>query len=304
MKNLSIWLKAVRAPFFTTSVIPVLLGTSIFFSETGQISWLRGGLALVGVMACHAGSNMINDYYDHLSGNDDINEHRSPFNGGSGCIQQGMVNPVSMRNYGFLCYGVSVFFGLILSSLLNLWGLVLVLIGIVSGISYSKFPGLSYYGFGELMVGLSFGPLVVGSAYYAQTGYVSALSLIVSLPIGLLVAAVLYINQFPDFEADKAVNRKNLVVRLGRRRALPYYYLLLSTSYLIIVVGVLCRVLPLMSIAAFLTLPFAVAAAYTAAKWHEKPKRLLPANAYTVYAQFGVGILLTAAFTWSALMIK
>ena len=300
MRSIITWLKAARASFFTTSFVSILLGTSIAFSETGHIAWIRALLALGGVAACHAGSNLVNDYYDHLSTNDDINEYRSPFNGGSGCIQEGIVAPLSMRNAGLLCYFISIVFGIILSSLLNIWGLLLVLLGIAFGFSYSRFPGLSYYGLGELMVGISFGPLIVASVYYAQMGYISHLAVVASLPIGLLVAAVVYINQFPDYEADKGANKKNLVVRLGRRRALPYYYLLLGTAYLIIFLGVLYRILPPIAIIVFLTLPFAVAAAYWAAKWYEKPKQILPANACTVAIHVVVGILLIAAFTWNA----
>ena len=283
MRSIITWLKAARASFFTTSFVSILLGTSIAFSETGHIAWIRALLALGGVAACHAGSNLVNDYYDHLSTNDDINEYRSPFNGGSGCIQEGIVAPLSMRNAGLLCYFISIVFGIILSSLLNIWGLLLVLLGL-----------------GELMVGISFGPLIVASVYYAQMGYISHLAVVASLPIGLLVAAVVYINQFPDYEADKGANKKNLVVRLGRRRALPYYYLLLGTAYLIIFLGVLYRILPPIAIIVFLTLPFAVAAAYWAAKWYEKPKQILPANACTVAIHVVVGILLIAAFTWNA----
>lgn len=302
MTTIKKWLRAIRAPFFTTSIVPVLLGLSIALSEIGHIHWLRGFLAMVGVAACHGGSNLLNDYYDHLSRNDDINKYRSPFNGGSGCIQEGIISPVCMHTVGIWCYALSLACGLILSVMVDFWALAFVLAGIASGLCYSKYPGLSYLGLGELVVGLSFGPLVVSSVYYVQTGFVSVTTIIVSVPIGLLVAAVLYINQFPDFEADRETNRRNLVVRLGRGRALPYYYLLLSSAYLIIVLGVVFRALPLISAVAFLTVPLAGAAAFRAAKWYDKPKEILPANAYTIAAQFWVGLLLTAAFTWNALM--
>ena len=183
------------------------------------------------------------------------------------------------------------------------FGLLFVLVGLASGFCYSKFPGLSYIGLGELMVGFSFGPLIVTSAYFVQTGRISILPVIVSIPIGLLVAAVLYINQFPDFEADKAVNKNNLVVRLGLRRALPFYYFLLGTAYLVIVVGVRFEVLPPAVLIAFFTMPLAVAAAYTAAKWYDKPAKILPANAYTAAASFGVSLLMTFAFVWVAFVM-
>jgi 1,4-dihydroxy-2-naphthoate octaprenyltransferase len=297
------WWKTARGPFFIMSLMPVLLGTSITLSEVEKINW-TGFLFSIGVvLSCHAGSNLFNDYYDHLSTNDDINTCRSPFNGGSGSIQEGIMGPASVRNGGIVCYAVSLALGILLFVPGNPWGLLFVLTGLGSGFCYSKFPGLSYLGWGELIVGFNFGPLIVLSAYFVQTGRISLLPVIVSIPIGLLVAAVLYINQFPDFEADRAVKKDNLVVRLGLKRALPLYYLLLGTAYLVVVAGIRFQVLPTAAIAVFLTVPLAGAAAYTAAKWYDKPAKILPANAYTVAVSFGVGLLMTAAFLWEALLM-
>ena len=302
MKMIGVWWKTIRGKFFVTSVVPVLLGTSIAVSEGVPLNWIHFFLSVVVVCFCHAGSNLFNDYYDHLSTNDDINMNRSPFNGGSGSIQEGLVQPDAVRKAGIGCYLASLLLGVILFVPHNSWGLIFVFTGIASGYCYNRFPGMSYLGFGELIVGLSFGPLIVSSAYYVQTGYVTVTTLVISIPIGLLVAAVLYINQFPDYEADKAVNKRNLVVRLGLQRALPYYYCLLALAYLVIILGVRYHLVPAKSLVVFITMPLAVAAAFTAAKWYDNPRRLLPANAYTVVVQFSVGILLTGAFAWTAIV--
>lgn len=302
MKSIRVWWKIIRGPFFTTSIVPVLLGTSIALSEGVPINFSYFVLSVAVVSFCHAGSNLFNDYYDHLSTNDDINLNRSPFNGGSGSIQEGIVEPAVVKMAGIRCYAASLLLGLVLFLPSNIWGLGFVVMGIASGYCYNKFPGMSRLGFGELLVGLSFGPLIVASAYYVQTGYVTVTTLIISIPVGLLVAAVLYINQFPDYEADKAVNKRNLVVKLGLRRALPYYYCLLAMAYLVIILGVRLDLVPAKSLVVFLTLPLAIAAAYTAARWHDNPRRLLPANAYTVVVQFSVGLLLTGAFAWTVIV--
>lgn len=304
MRWVAVWWKTVRGPFFTTSIVPVLLGTSIALWEKAGIDWTRFILSIAVVLACHGGSNLLNDYYDHLSTNDDINTNRSPFNGGSGSIQEGIVVPADVRKGGIICYILSWCLGLVLFLPGKPWGLIFVILGIASGFCYSKFPGLSYMGLGELVVGISFGPLIVSSAYFVQTGYITVLPILVSVPIGLLVAAVLYINQFLDFEADKAVNKKNLVVRLGIKGALPYYYFLLASAYLVLVAGVGFHLVPAIALIAFLTLPLAVTAGWQAAKWCDTPKKLLPANAYTIAVQFGVGILLTVAFVWRAMPLK
>jgi len=301
VKRITVWWKTIRGSLFTTSVAPVLLGTAIAVSEAVPINWAHFLLSLGIACSCQAGSNLINDYYDHLSSNDDINQHRSPFNGGSGSIQEGMVSPIQVKEAAVISYGVCLFLGAVLFIPHDTRGLLLVLAGVCSGISYSKYPALSYIGLGELVVGLNFGPLIVCSAYFAQTGRITAESIIISIPVGLLVAAVLYINQFPDFEADKAVNKKNIVVRLGLRRALPYYYFLLATAYLIIVVGVRIGLIPTEALVALVTLPLAVAASFIAAKWYDNPLRLRPANAYTIVIQTSVGLLLTGAFIWTAI---
>ena len=107
MRWVAVWWKTVRGPFFTTSIVPVLLGTSIALWEKAGIDWTRFILSIAVVLACHGGSNLLNDYYDHLSTNDDINTNRSPFNGGSGSIQEGIVVPAVVRKGGIICYILS-----------------------------------------------------------------------------------------------------------------------------------------------------------------------------------------------------
>lgn len=298
MHVIAVWWKTIRAPFFTTSIVPVFLGASIALSEGVAFSWGHFLLSMAIACACQAGSNLINDYYDHLSSNDDINRNRSPFNGGSGSIQEGIVKPQNVKKAAIFCYSLCFALGILLFVPHNSWALLLVLAGVLSGVCYSKFPALSYMGLGELLVGLNFGPLLVASAYFAQAERISISAIVISIPVGLLVAAVLYINQFPDFEADKAVNKKNIVVRLGLRRALPYYYLLLAGAYLVIVIGVRLGVIPSGALIVMFTLPLALIAAYVAAKWYDNPHKILPANACTAAIQFSVGILLTASFVW------
>lgn len=301
MNLIEVWWKTIRGPFLITSIVPVSLGTSIAVSEGVALSWTHFILSLAIAVTCQTGSNLINDYYDHLSSNDDINSNRSPFNGGSGSIQEGIVEPPIVKWTAIICYILCFGLAVILFVPNSSWALLLVFAGILSGVCYSKFPALSYLGFGELLVGLNFGPLIVASAYLAQTGRITVSAILISIPVGLLVAAVLYINQFPDFEADKAANKKNIVVRLGVRRALPYYYLLLAGAYLVIVIGVRFGLIPSGALVVLLTLPLALIAALVAAKWYDNPHKILPANACTVAVHFSVGTLLTASFVLSAI---
>ena len=294
----------MRAPFFTASIVPVMLGTSVALYETGSLNWLHLFLVSVGVLGCHAGSNMINDYYDYVNLTDEINRFRSPFNGGSGCIQENLVSPVGILRAGVFCFCVSFTVGLYLCASEGGAVLLFVATGIISGYIYSGFPKLSSRGLGEFLVALNFGPLIVTGAHFIQAGTFSLLALIVSLPIGLLIAAVLYINQFPDYEADSLCRKRNLVVTLGLKAALPYYYLLMAGAYSTIIVGILFNILPHNAIFTLLTFPTALVAALTARRWYGNPKRILPANALTIFTHFSVGFVLTAVFFWESIPLS
>jgi len=302
--NLKLWLKAARAQFFTASFVPVVLGTFLAGFETGQIKWVFFAVMLLGVIACHAGSNLINDYYDHLNMTDVINTNRSAFNGGSGCIQEGLVSLKSVKKAAAICYVISVLVGIFFMCIYGLVPFLYVLTGVLSGYSYSGYPFLSHRGIGEFLVGLNFGPLIVTGSYFVQTGSFSIVSLVASLPIGLLIAAVLYINQFPDYQADSLCGKRNWVVRLGLKPALPYYYLLIAMAYLVIVLGVILNLLPISAVLVFLTLPFAVVAVIVAKNCYSSPVKILRANALTIVTHFGFGLLLAMVFAWEMLMFK
>ncbi len=122
-----------------------------------------------------------------------------------------------------------------------------------------------------------------------------------AIPVSLLIAAVLYINEFPDYTADKQVGKNTLVVRLGRGRAVILYALIMVGVYLSIGVGVATGALPLTALLGLITLPLAIRAIQYARKYHSSPLDLVPANALTVTSHLATGLLLTLAFVWEAL---
>ncbi|HBT19918.1 MAG TPA: 1,4-dihydroxy-2-naphthoate octaprenyltransferase [Peptococcaceae bacterium] len=301
MKTFKFWFKAFRAHFFPASIVPVLLGTFLAGYETGEINWLFFTLVLVSALACHSGSNLINDYYDHFIGTDEINQNRTVFNGGSGYIQNKLLPPDKFKSLALICYIISFTAGLVLSFLCGYYTLFFTAAGIAAGYSYSGYPFFGCRGIGELLVGLSFGPLIVTGAFFVQTGYISNTAVISSIPVGLLIAAVLYINQFPDYEADGCCGKRNLVVKLGLKRALPLFYFFIVGAYSTIAVGIVFKVIPFSAAAVFLTLPLAVRAVVTAKNYYFCPKKLLPASMYTVMTHLGLILLLTVVFVWEML---
>jgi 1,4-dihydroxy-2-naphthoate octaprenyltransferase len=289
------WIKAIRAPFFTASAIPVLVGTALAWNLTGEFSLYKFILVLVGVPLFNAGTNLANDYYDHKTGNDEVNTNPTPFSGGSRVIQDGVIPAKQILIGSFVFFGLGSIVGLYLNAVTpgNLV-LYLGIFGLLTGFFYTATPVLiGYRGVGELVVGLNLGTLAIIGSYFVQARTFSWSAFWISLPIGFLVAAILYINQFPDYEADKAVNKKHLVVRLGKRRAVYGYYLLIAATYLVIAGSVLFRMVTPFALISFLTLPLAVGAVRTLKSNYDKIAELIPAQAKTVQTHLFTGLLLS-----------
>lgn len=298
LEKMKRWIRALRAPFFTASIAPVLLGTTIGWSETGNIRPIEFLLTLVGVIFLHAGTNMSNDYFDHRTGNDEANRNVTAFSGGSRVIQEKLFSPKKILFVALLWFALGSAIGLYLNYKLN--GnvvLYLGLVGIFSGFFYTASPlRLGYHGIGEILVGLNFGILVVMGAYYTQTEQVSWHLIPVALPISLLITAVIYINEFPDLEADAIANKKTLIVRMGRAKSVYGYWIIMSLVCLILLVNVLIKIMPVWCLISFLTLPIILKAALTLKKQFDNTAKLISANANTIALHFIFTILLCVGY--------
>jgi len=297
-QNFKIWLKALRLPFLTATLVPVALGSSIAWRDTGRFNWLYFFLTFIGISFLHIGTNLTNDYFDHKTGNDKVNLNPTPFSGGSRVIQDGTIPPALILRGALISLGIGSFLGLYLNRMLS--GniiLILGLIGVFCAFFYTASPfRIGYRGLGELVVGLCFGPLVVMGAYYVQTGTFSLAALLASIPIGILIMLVLYINEFPDYNADKSVNKNTLVVILGKERAVTIYHLLLTLVYLYIGVCVLFRVLPYHILIILFTVPMALKTYFISKENFNSVRDLLPANAMTIGLHLSIGLLITTGF--------
>lgn len=297
-RTLNIWLKAVRPNFFTATFIPVTLGGVLAWHQFSRFNWPYFLLTLVGALFIHAGLDLANDYFDHISGNDEINRFPTPFSGGSRVIQKGILSPRQVLGGAIICFFMASAIGLFLNYLVP--GNVILALGII-GIVLAFFYGapplrIGYKGLGELACGLGFGPIMVLGSYFVQTGRFTWLPVFVSVPVGILIVSVLYINEFPDYEADKAVNKRTLVVILGKRKALVLYHFLLGAAYLWTILGVTLRFMPPSALITLGTLPLAFKALKVAAKEYENVYALLPANAATIGLHLSFGLLLIASY--------
>lgn len=297
------WRIAIRIPFLTASAVPVLLGTAIGWAATGTLHWWFSLLTLLAGLLIHIGTNVINDYFDHKSGNDEVNrEFVRPFSGGSRVIQLGLLTPLEVLAGASLFLILSAAIGFYLAWARGPLILILGAIGLISGIFYTGGAfNWAKRGVGELVVGLNFGILMSLGAYYVQAQNFSWLPVIAAVPVSLLIAAVLYINEFPDYAADKQVGKNTLVVRLGRAKAVNLYAVMMAGVYLAIGIGVATGVLPLAALLGLITIPLAVRALQHARKHYASSFDLIPANALTVTVHLATGLLLTLAFAWQAL---
>jgi len=292
-------IRVTRAPFFTAVIVPTLLGTIIAWHDTGTFYLGYFLLALIGVICINAGLNMSNDYFDHRSGNDERNRELTPFSGGSRVIQEGVLSARQMLMWSLLCYAIGIAIGLYLTFTRGWW---LLLLG-AGGIFFAFFhnaPPIKLYslapGVGELASGIGCGPITVLGSYYVQAQRLSYEALWASIPIGLLITAVLYINEFPDREADRLVGKKTIPVVLGRERAVWGYIGLMAATYATILVGVVLGIFPSTLLLAFLTIPLAYRGIRGVMRFHDDMPRLIPTQAATIQVHLATGLLLCVSY--------
>jgi 1,4-dihydroxy-2-naphthoate octaprenyltransferase len=298
----ALFINATRLPFLTATAVPVLLGVAIAWTD-GFFSLPLLLLTWAGAAAFHIGHNVINDYFDHLSGADEANFTPTPFSGGSRVIQRGLMAPRAVRDLALTFYAAGTVIGLVLTVLRGPQILLLGLVGFLAGYLYTA-PRirLVHRGVGEILVGLGFGPVIVLGAYFVQTGRWSAEALYASLPVALLIAAVLYINEIPDRPWDSRAGKRTLVVRLSPEAAIQGYLALTLGTYALILAGVVAGIMPAATLVGLLTLPMVFRAYNMLRQNHAHPYRLIPANAATVMLHLFTGLLLTLGFLVSGLV--
>ncbi len=305
-QKMLIWLEEIRAPFFTAVLVPVLLASVMAWQNGHRVQIGYFLLTLLAAVFMHAGTNVMNDYADHLNSCDARNtEFQRPFTGGSRLIQKGILSPEEVRSGALVFFGLSTIIGLLIVYLLSAWPILyLGLIGTFCGIFYTLPPfNIVARGFGELIVGLCFGTLTMLGAYYVQAQTFVGWQAVVwaSLPVALLIAGVLYINEFPDYVADRDSCKRHLVVRMGRERAVYGYFAIIALTYLSIITGVIAGVLTPWVLLGLLTLPQAAKAVKVAKVHHSDSAKLVPANAATVGIHLLTGLLMTAGYAVSAI---
>jgi 1,4-dihydroxy-2-naphthoate octaprenyltransferase len=290
--RISVWLQQIRAPFLILSVVLVLIGIATA-SFHGQHHWGQALMLAVAVTLAHVAVNLFNELSD-FSTQIDENTRRTPFSGGSGMMQSGKT---TFRRVRLVAYFSLLGAAAIGSYFIILRGWVILLFMIPGGIAIRFYTShLTRWRIGEITAGMTLGSLVVLGSHYALTGDLPGLVIWISIPPGILTFLLLFLNEFPDMEADHRGGRQHLVIQLGRKNSSRVYVCMLVIVFLGIALTPLLFQAPATLFIAFLTLPAAVKAAVGALRFHHDMGKFIPVLAANVAVVILTDLLIAIAF--------
>jgi 1,4-dihydroxy-2-naphthoate polyprenyltransferase len=254
--KLKIWFLETRPQFLVLSIVLSFLGTSAAWYD-GSFHLGKALLAFLGLLLCHISVNSLNDYFDYKSGID-LEAKRTPFSGGSGILPPGLLEPRQVFWFGVVSLLLAVPIGVYFVITVG-WALLpLLLVGALCVVFYTPF--FTRMGWPEWAPGVGLGTLPVLGCYFVQTANYTIPALVMSLPSGILVHNLLFLNEFPDVEADRKAGRKTLPITMGKKRAGVLYSVLTGVVYLWIAGAVAMEMAPVFALIALLTLPLAIKA--------------------------------------------
>ena len=288
---------ATRLPFLTATVVPVLVGIAVAGRQGYFDIWLAL-LTLIGAAAVHVGLNVANDVFDAMSGADEANVNPTQFSGGSRVIQRGLVTLKRMGLISLSAYAVGTVIGLYLViSLESTELLVIGVLGVLISVFYTAPPlRLVHRGLGEICVAIGFGPLMVLGAYVVQAEKLSAEPFVASVPIAILIALVLYVNEIPDRRSDAAVGKRTLPVRLSRDAVTMGFLLSICAAFATVFVAAVFGVLPRPALISLLGLPIALNVYRGIRQYYTSPYELMATMGKNVQLHLVVGMLLFVSY--------
>ncbi|MEI7843159.1 MAG: prenyltransferase [Gallionellaceae bacterium] len=288
---------ATRPAFISATLVAAIIGLSVIHHEGVAIDFIVALVTLFFALVTHAGVNVLNDYYDALSGTDGRNTERIyPFTGGSRFIQNGVLTLAQTRNFGYTLLASVVIAGLWLMAHSAPQLLYIGLLGLFIGWAYSAPPlKLVSRGWGELCVASGILLITVGADFVLRKSF-SFAPVIAGMPYALLATNLLYINQFPDRKADTAAGKLHWVARLEVRQARWGYVLFAVAAYLWVAVAVALRALPQLALVSLLAAPFSVMATLHLFRYAHQPQQLAGAIKLTILAMLLHGALMSAVF--------
>jgi len=289
---------------WVASTVPLIVATVMAWARTGtfDLGWTL--LAFLAIYLIEIGKNAVNECIDYITGVDRFvpPEKRNDFSGGKKTIIDGKLSVAENAVIAFitlaLAFVIGVFVGLYHEPHV-LW------IGLLGGglaVFYSLPPfKFNYVGLGEFAVGLAFGPLMTLGMYVHLTGILDPVAALAGLPIGFVIANLIWINQYPDYEADLRGGKRNWLVRIGKVKGIKVYAALYILAFASLAVLAASDRNPFWLLG-LLVIPVAVRNVRTARDNLDNFRAFLGANAGTVQSYMLIGVAMAAAAVLGAFL--
>ena len=243
-----------RPHSYPASIAPVLFGATYALGYEIKFSILKFILFLLACLLIQAATNLFNEYYDYKHGLDKIDSE-----GISGSIVKGNLSPREVMVGALVLYALAFILGLILTFMTSLYVLLVGLVCMFAGYFYTggKYP-IAYSPFGEVVSGFFMGTIIISLSFYFQTGYVNADIIVVSLPLFIMIGAILLTNNIRDLDNDKESGRRTYAILVGRNNAIKTMAISFIVVYLLNVLFIVAKYASWWNLLVFVTIPLAI----------------------------------------------
>ena len=243
-----------RPHSYPASIAPVLFGATYALGYEIKFSILKFILFLLACLLIQAATNLFNEYYDYKHGLDKIDSE-----GISGSIVKGNLSPREVMVGALVLYKLAFILGLILTFMTSLYVLLVGVVCMLAGYFYTggKYP-IAYSPFGEVVSGFFMGTIIIALSFYFQTGYVNADIIVVSLPLFIMIGAILLANNIRDLDNDKESGRRTYAILVGRNNAIKTMAISFIVVYLLNVLFIVTKYASWWNLLVFVTIPLAI----------------------------------------------
>lgn len=243
-----------RPHSYPASIAPVLFGATYALGYEIKFSILKFILFLLACLLIQAATNLFNEYYDYKHGLDKIDSE-----GISGSIVKGNLSPREVMVGALVLYALAFILGLILTFMTSLYVLLVGLMCMLAGYFYTggKYP-IAYSPFGEVVSGFFMGTIIISLSFYFQTGYVNADIIVVSLPLFIMIGAILLANNIRDLDNDKESGRRTYAILVGRNNAIKTMASSFVVVYLLNIVFAVIKYVSWYNLLVLVTIPLAI----------------------------------------------
>ncbi len=279
-------IKLVRYRFFLfAGLLPYFLGQAIAFGLYKSLSWNYFWWGFAGIFFVLIAVELFNEYFDAREGGDRI------------FAQKDIIVPHHFFGFGILALGLAFIVGLYLTFQIGWPVLLFSFLGFLGAYFYVGPPiKWAYRGFGEMVIGFCYGPFMVLGSCYLQTKTIEFIPFFASLICGLSVFCLAVLNEIPDYYQDMLVGKRNLVVRLGKQKAIIMLKLCLAALFILLISGVVLKIIPLLAIAVVVTLPWILKSVRRIEKNYDNPVEFLPAVNTMVITHIVIALSLGISF--------